>query len=83
MVGPYTCYACGKMTRSAREFPLQAVLEDDDGNTVWVGPDCHKKTRAEDGYQPPRGGPRLFFNQAQRKAWLAKSKNGDRATTSD
>jgi hypothetical protein len=74
MVGPYVCYACGKMTRGTREFPLQAVLEDDDGNLVWVGPDCHKKTRAEGGYQPTRGGPRLFFNQAQREAWLAKQR---------
>lgn len=72
MTGPYECYACGKMTRGTRPAALVAVLEDDDGRLVQVGPDCHAKSRREDGFQPQRGGPRLFFNQAQREAWLAK-----------
>ena len=72
MTGPYECYACGKWTRGTRPAALVALLEDDDGRPVPVGPDCHAKTRAEDGYQPPNGGPRLFFTQAQREAWLAR-----------
>jgi hypothetical protein len=72
MIGPYECYACGKWTRGTRPAALVAVLVDDNGGLVHVGPDCHKKTRREDGFQPPRGGPRLFFNQAQRERWLAK-----------
>lgn len=70
MIGPYQCYACGKMTRGTRLSALLAILEDDDGRTVMVGPDCHAKTRAADGYQPNKGGPRLFFSQAQREKWL-------------
>ena len=72
VIGPYECFACGKITRGTRAAPLVAVLVDDDGRWVMVGPDCHKKTRAADGYLPARGGPRLFFNQEQRSAWLAK-----------
>jgi len=73
MLGPYECYACGKMTKGTRSAKLVAVLEDDDGRLVYVGPDCHKKTRGPDGFKPPRGGPRLFFNQARREEWLARN----------
>jgi hypothetical protein len=60
------------MTRGVRPAALVAVLEDDDGGLVNVGPDCHRKTRAHNGFKPPRGGPRLFFSQAQRAEWLAQ-----------
>lgn len=54
------CFACDKLImkepRNARTF---------DGQHVLVGPECAKKIPhvhkgREHGYQPPKGGPRLF-----------------------
>jgi hypothetical protein len=48
------CFACGKPLGND---PPIAITED--GQIVDVGQECLKKTTS-DGYQPPRGGPRLF-----------------------
>ncbi len=76
MIGPYDCYACGKRTRGTRPAMLTAVLFDDDGRRVPVGPDClkHVRVAGAEGYQPWRGGPRLFFNESLRESWLARPK---------
>lgn len=53
------CFACGKVIRTGGKKHLADTR---DGQLVWVGPDCFK--HIEDGwnlgYQPPRGGPRLY-----------------------
>ena len=53
-----TCFACDK--------PLHGnptLADTRDGQTVYVGPECLRRIRAagEAGYQPPRGGPRLYL----------------------
>jgi hypothetical protein len=55
------CFACDRPTGNN---PRRAVTEDGrspatNGQTVFVGSDCYKKI-GPDGYQPPKGGPRLF-----------------------
>lgn len=67
MIGPYNCYACGKRTRS-REFMLTVCLADDDGRRVPVGPDCYRriKNQRHYGFQPHRGGPVLYYDEADR-----------------
>lgn len=51
------CFACG---RTLGKNPLR--VDTRDAQTVFVGRDCGKLVLAagEAGYQPPRGGPRLF-----------------------
>lgn len=53
------CFACG---RAITRFP-PAVVDTRDDQTVYVGPDCFQKVKqaGEAGYQPPRGGPRLWL----------------------
>lgn len=63
------CYACGKPIGDKAH---EAVLIDDDGAVVHVGPDCFREIRRGWllGLVPPRGGPRLFANRACRAAYL-------------
>lgn len=51
------CFACGKPLDQNR---LKADTRD--SQIVFVGPDCHRRivTAGEIGYQPPKGGPRLY-----------------------
>lgn len=52
------CFACDRLIRSKR--PHRADTRD--GQWVFVGAECFKLIQAAGpaGYQPPRGGPRLF-----------------------
>lgn len=53
------CFACGRLIgRLAKE----RMADTRDGQTVAVGADCMKKIEAAGGtgYQPPKGGPRLY-----------------------
>lgn len=58
------CYACGRAFRPNTHgrivFHGEALTID--GQRQFVGADCMKKIIAAggDGYQPPRGGPRLY-----------------------
>lgn len=59
------CFACGRPIRSntfGRPQPHPAITID--GQRVNVGRNCFQKiaAAAEDGYQPPLGGPRLWFD---------------------
>jgi hypothetical protein len=51
------CFACGKAFRGSVAF-----ADTRDGQIVDVGPDCWKRIRSsgEDGFQPKKGGPRLY-----------------------
>lgn len=51
------CFACD---RALGRNPKQADTRDD--QIVSVGSDCYSKieTAGEAGYQPPKGGPRLY-----------------------
>jgi len=54
------CFACGRLLRELANM----VITEDNAQTVSVGRDCYAKVRALDrcgGYQPPKGGPRLFL----------------------
>lgn len=53
------CYACGKAMRS-RPNNVWTI----DGQPQPVGRDCFKKVQSAlgMGWQPPRGGPRLFLH---------------------
>lgn len=52
------CYAC---SRPLRTWPPATALTSDDSR-VYVGPECHAYIVAggDEGWQPPKGGPRLF-----------------------
>ena len=58
------CFACGlkfrRNTHGLIVFHPWAITID--GQRVYVGADCHKRIVAcgVDGYQPPKGGPRLW-----------------------
>lgn len=77
------CFACG--TRMSR--PNFVFTEDrmSDGRhyEVHVGPECFKRVihSGESGYQPPRGGPRLYSHveHAHRAAQLADAQLADAA----
>ncbi len=52
------CFACDrKLGRNP------ALVDTRDGQTVFVGSECFKlvKVAGEAGYQPPKGGPRLWL----------------------
>jgi hypothetical protein len=51
------CFACGKKLGKS-----PALVDTRDAQLVFVGSECLKKVLAagENGWQPPRGGPRLF-----------------------
>lgn len=52
------CYACDRKLGKA---PVLVDTRDD--QTVFVGSECFKQIEAagEDGWQPPKGGPRLYL----------------------
>ena len=54
---PTKCFACD---RPIKGQPCTVDTRDD--QTVFVGPDCFKHVMAagDAGYQPPKGGPRLY-----------------------
>lgn len=56
------CFACGK--RLSKNKLGQHLADTRDGQTnLPVGSDCYKKiiSAGELGYQPPKGGPRLYW----------------------
>lgn len=57
----HRCFACDRI------LDLRKTLVDTrDGQTVYVGSECyrHVKRAGEAGYQPPKGGPRLYLINA-------------------
>lgn len=52
------CYACGRKVGKSPK-----LVDTRDGQTVYVGKECYEQVRAagEKGYQPPKGGPRLYL----------------------
>jgi hypothetical protein len=54
------CFACG---RKLGRTPKLVTCADD--QTVHVGVECYREITkgGADGYQPPRGGPRLYLIQ--------------------
>jgi hypothetical protein len=49
------CFACDR--RLGRN-PYRAVTADK--QIVFVGSECYKNIKDESGYQPPKGGPKLY-----------------------
>lgn len=64
--GIENCFACGKRLVRPEFVFLTDTVREDQHYEVFVGPECFSKVRAagEAGYQPPRGGPRLYFTSA-------------------
>lgn len=56
------CFCCGKAMRAGRATTVYC----DDDQAPWVGVDCARKVEAAGpaGYQPPQGGPRLWWSKA-------------------
>lgn len=54
----FRCFACGRVIH--RKEPYQ--VDTRDAQIVFVGPECFRLVIAAGdlGYQPPKGGPRLF-----------------------
>ena len=52
------CFACGRRLGHAHSYRADTR----DEQIVFVGSECHKLIEAagEAGYQPPKGGPRLY-----------------------
>lgn len=55
------CFACGKQIKLDDECE-PACADTRDGQIVYVGPECWRKIQKADtlGYQPSKGGPRLW-----------------------
>jgi hypothetical protein len=58
------CFACGK---SLGKTPALVTCADE--QTAYVGRECYKliKAAGKEGYQPPRGGPRLYLLEFKEK----------------
>lgn len=54
------CYACDK---TFRKTGRRVLVDTRDGQHVFVGTDCFAKVciAGDAGYQPPKGGPRLYL----------------------
>jgi hypothetical protein len=55
------CYSCDrKLDENSRIYCVNVALEDQD---VYVGSECFRKIKKAGaaGYQPPKGGPKLFL----------------------
>ena len=52
------CFACDRIIREEKP----AIADTRDGQGVYVGNECLKKIlrAGESGYQPPKGGPKLY-----------------------
>lgn len=52
------CFACGRKLGASPQ-----LVDTRDAQTVYVGRECYKLVVAAgaNGYQPPRGGPRLYI----------------------
>lgn len=59
------CFACDRPVRAGGAYTAHAL----DEQTVTVGPECWRKVgfAGTIGYQPPRGGPRLFTASAKQR----------------
>lgn len=59
------CFACRKRMRG-----LGYLVGCKDDQTVFVGAECFReiKKAGTDGYQPPKGGPRLYLVQHTKHA---------------
>lgn len=72
------CFACGQRLRSWQA----AYMEDDDQQAQPVGSDCfrHIIQGGAQGWQPPKGGPRLYQNRddARRAAGMQDTDEGQR-----
>lgn len=64
------CFACDKPITAGvinpetlSIDPMGFMVDTRDDQTVEVGPECYKKVKAggEAGYQPPKGGPKLYL----------------------
>lgn len=62
------CFACGRKLGSTKLIEAD-TLED---QRVFVGPECakHIRTAGDRGWQPPRGGPRLYPLSDERRAYF-------------
>ncbi len=58
------CFACDRVITTKPH-----VADTRDSQIVYVGSECFKHIAAagEEGYQPPRGGPRLYIAKATGK----------------
>ncbi len=56
------CFACDRPLKSDAD---RHHADTRDGQIVFIGSECLKKIRAaeDDGYQPPKGGPRLWLTE--------------------
>lgn len=57
------CFACDRKLRPLRDGSRLGVVTADGAQLVYVGSECYRKIEAgwEQGYQPPKGGPRLYL----------------------
>lgn len=56
------CFACDKPISQKDGVLLHRLVDTRDDQIVFVGSDCFRKVKAsgDTGYQPPKGGPRLY-----------------------
>lgn len=54
------CFACSRKLKDG-EIPKRVITSD--GSVQYVGPECAKKVEkaGQGGYQPPKGGPRIYW----------------------
>lgn len=63
MTSPDRCFACNARLSRPEFVFLTDHMSDGKHYEVNVGPECfhHVETAGAEGYQPPKGGPRLFL----------------------
>ena len=59
------CFACGRRGKTIKA--RGRLVDTRDGQLVFVGPEClkHVKNAGDVGYQPRKGGPRLWLIEKQ------------------
>jgi len=67
---PQRCFACGRRLVRPRPVYLTDRLADGGSYVVQVGPECFGLARQAGaaGFQPPRGGPRIYVTDPNREA---------------
>jgi hypothetical protein len=56
------CFACDRVIKDTGDSARSHLVECIDEQTAFIGPECFRKVKRAgvDGWQPPKGGPRLF-----------------------
>ena len=63
------CFACDAPLKRPEFVFTEDRMSDGRAYEVYVGPECfkHVKAAGDAGYQPPKGGPKLYINSPEKQ----------------